>query len=118
MVRILDPILRLLGIGPSASTLTIVGMTLGIAYGGGLIIQEAASGRLDKQDVLFSLSLMGLCHSLIEDTLALSLIGADLSGTLWARVAFSLMAVFLLVKVVSRLSELTLERFFVRPPTL
>ena len=39
MVRILDPILRLLGIGPSASTLTIVGMTLGIAYA------EASSSR-------------------------------------------------------------------------
>ncbi len=116
MTRLLTPVLRLLGIGPSACTLTIVGMTLGLAYGGGLIIQESVSGRVDRQDVLFSLTLMGLCHSLLEDTLAVAITGANLSGILWARLVFSLMVVFLLVKLISRLSEKTLNWFFLRPP--
>ncbi len=115
MTRFLTPVLRLLGIGPSACTLTIVGMTLGLGYGGGLIIQESVSGRVDRQDVLFSLTLMGLCHSLFEDTLAVSITGAHFSGILWARLIFSLIAVFLLVNVISRLSEKTLNSFFIRP---
>jgi hypothetical protein len=91
-------------------------MTLGIAYGGGLIIQESVSGRVDRRDVLFSLVLMGLCHSLFEDTLAVAVTGADFSGILGARLVFSLMAVFLLVKLVSCLSEKTINLFFLRPP--
>ena len=116
MTRLLTPVLRLLGIGPSACMLTIVGMTLGLAYGGGLIIQESVSGRVDRRDVLFSLALMGLCHSLFEDTLAVAFTGADFSGILLARMVFSLMAVFLLVKLISRLSEKALNLFFLRPP--
>ncbi len=117
MVRVLSPVLRLLGIGPSACTITIVGMTLGIAYGGGMIVQEAVSGRASRRDVLFSLSLMGLCHSVIEDTLVMALIGSHVSGILWARLVFSLTVVFFLVKLISRISEANLERVFVRPPS-
>ncbi len=116
MARLLTPFLKLLGIGASACMLTIIGMTLGIAYGGGLIIQESVSGRVDRRDVLFSLVLMGLCHSLFEDTLAVAVTGADFSGILGARLVFSLMAVFLLVKLVSCLSEKTINLFFLRPP--
>jgi hypothetical protein len=116
MTRLLTPVLRLLGIGPSACTLTIVGMTLGLGYGGGLIIRESLSGRVDRRDVLFSLALMGLCHSLFDDTLVAAVSGADFSGILWARLLFSLAAVFLLVKLVSCLSEKTIDSFFVRQP--
>jgi hypothetical protein len=116
MTKLLTPVLRLLGIGSSACTLTIIGMTLGIGYGGGLIIQESVSGRVDRRDVLFSLVLMGLCHSLFEDTLAVAVTGADFSGILWARMVFSLIVVFLLVKLVSCLSEKTINLLFLRPP--
>ncbi len=116
MTRLLAPVLRLLGIGSSACTLTIVGMTMGIAYGGGLIIRESVSGRVDRRDVLFSLALMGLCHSLFEDTLAVAVTGADFSGILAARMVFSLIVVYLLVKLISRLSEKTINLFFLRPP--
>lgn len=116
LIRILNPVLKVLGIGPSASTITIIGMTLGLAYGGGLIIQEAVSGRIGKRDVLFSLTLMGLSHSLIEDTALAAILGGDLSGILWGRVVFALIVVFFLVRLISRLPTPTLERFFVRPP--
>ncbi len=117
MVRVLNPVLRLLGIGPSACTITIVGMTLGIGYGGGMIVQEAVSGRVGRRDVLFSLTLMALCHSIIEDTLVMAVIGSHVSGILWARLLFALTAVFFLVRLISRISEASLERIFVRPPS-
>ncbi len=112
MVRCLEPILRLLGIGKSAATLTIVGMTLGVAYGGGLIIQQAQSGAIGKRDIFFSLSLMGLCHSILEDTFLMTLLGGHLSGVLWGRVLFSLACTYVLVKWVSRISDAAFSRFF------
>lgn len=113
MVRCLEPVLRLLGIGKSAAPLTIVGMTLGIAYGGALIIQQAQSGAIGKRDIFFSLSLMGLCHSILEDTFLMTLLGGHLSGVLWGRVLFSLACTHLLVKCLSGISDAAFGRFFV-----
>lgn len=114
IARCLRPVLAILGIGPAASTVTIVGMTLGLAYGGGLIIQEARSGRLNKKDILFSLTLMGLCHSIIEDTIVMAVLGAQLSGILFGRVVFTLLGVFLIVRIVAVLSETAFDRFLFR----
>ena len=108
--RLLRPVLRLIGIGPAASGITVAGLTLGVAYGGGLIIHEAKSGRVDKRDVFFSLTLMGLCHSLIEDTLLMAMLGAQLSGILWARLVFALLATALLVKFSARLAPQLADR--------
>ncbi|WP_419788246.1 nucleoside recognition domain-containing protein [Pseudodesulfovibrio sp.] len=105
MNRILRPILKQIGIGPKASAITVIGLTMGISYGGGLIINESKSGRVSKEDVFYSLTLMGLCHSLIEDTLLLLLIGGHVSGILWGRMIFALLAMTVVVHVVRRLPQ-------------
>ena len=109
--KILRPILKLMGIGPKASAITVIGNTMGIAYGGGLIIHEARSGHIDKKDVFYSLTLMGLSHSLIEDTLLMVMIGGHLSGLLCARVGYSILVVTLLVKVTTRLPTAFCDKF-------
>lgn len=97
---ILRPVLNLIGIGPKASAITVIGLTMGVSYGGGLIISEAKSGSIGKEDVFYSLTLMGLCHSLIEDTLLIMLIGGHLSGILWARLLFAIVATAGIVQLV------------------
>ncbi len=114
MTRLLEPVLALLGMSRAAAPITIVGMTLGLSYGGGLIIQEAQSGRLDKKDIFASVALMGLCHSIFEDTLLLMVIGAHVSGIFWGRILFSLVAIFLLARLVKFLPQTIFERYFVR----
>jgi hypothetical protein len=109
--KILRPILKLMGIGPKASAITVIGNTMGIAYGGGLIIHEARSGHIDKKDVFYSLTLMGLSHGLIEDTLLMVMIGGHLSGLLCARVGYSILVVTLLVKVTKRLPTAFCDKF-------
>lgn len=109
--KILRPILKLMGIGPKASAITVIGNTMGIAYGGGLITHEARSGHIDKKDVFYSLTLMGLSHSLIEDTLLMVMIGGHLSGLLCARVGYSILVVTLLVKVTKRLPTAFCDKF-------
>jgi len=90
---LLTPFLKLMGIGRAAATVTVIGMTLGLAYGGGLIIHETRAGHISKKDVFAAVSLMSLSHALIEDTLLLTLIGASAWGTLGARLLFSLLLV-------------------------
>lgn len=102
---LLRPLLKLMGIGPKASALTVVGLTMGLSYGGGLIIHETKSGQIDKKDVFYSLTLMGLCHSLIEDTFLLLMIGGHVSGLFWGRLIFSIVIVALLVQITKILPQ-------------
>jgi hypothetical protein len=109
--RMLRPALALVGIGQGASTVTMIGLTLGIAYGGGLIIHQAKSGSVPPRDLFFSITLMGLSHSLIEDTLLMIMVGAHISGVLLARIVFSLAAVAVIAGVCRRLPKSWAERF-------
>ncbi|EPC02344.1 membrane protein [Litchfieldella anticariensis FP35 = DSM 16096] len=97
--KLLYPLLRLLGVGSSAANITVIGITLGLSFGAGLLLREAHSGRLMPRDIVLTLSFLGLCHSLIEDTLLIMLLGADLSGILWARLGFALVVIALLARL-------------------
>jgi hypothetical protein len=110
----LEPLLQTMGIGKEAAPLAMIGMTMGLAYGGGLIIKEAKSGLLGKKDVFLSLSLMGLSHSLIEDTLLIVAMGASLIGILVGRILFTLVAMMLLIRCIRYVSTPVFNRFFVR----
>jgi len=109
----LEPILKYLGMSKDAAPVTIIGMTLGLAYGGGLIIKEVKSGYLSKKDAFLSLSLMGLSHSLIEDTLLMLAIGSSLVGILFARILFTITVMVILIKFITYLSKNRFERYFV-----
>lgn len=97
--RILSPVLPMFGMGRKAAPVTVVGMVMGLSYGGALIIRETKSGRMGKGEVFYSMALMGLCHGLVEDTLLMMAIGGRLGGILWGRILFSLLAVFMLVRL-------------------
>jgi hypothetical protein len=114
LTRILEPVLRMMGMSKDAAPITIIGMTMGIGYGGGLIIQEAQSGALSKKDIFFSLSFMGLMHSMIEDTLLMLLLGGHISGVLIFRFLFAMLVIFVMVRLMRRVSYRTFSRYFFR----
>lgn len=111
LTRMLAPVLRIAGIAPQATALTMVGVLLGLAYGGGLILREAQAGHLAPRDIFQSLAFMGLCHSLIEDTLFMLALGADISGVLIGRVLFTLAVMALVARLLPRIPEPIFFRF-------
>ena len=96
---VLAPLLRLIGIRREAANITIIGTMLGLSYGAGLLIREARNGLLSRRDVFLTMGFLGLCHSIIEDTLLIMLLGADLSGILWARLVFALVVIGVLARL-------------------
>ena len=92
LMRALAPVLRLAGIGRQASHLTAVGLLLGISYGGGLLIKQARCDTLAPRQIFVSCVFMGFAHSIIEDTLIVVALGADLWSVLVGRVVFAILA--------------------------
>lgn len=108
---LLAPVLPLLGLTNKAVNIVLVGMTLGLTYGGGLLIQESKQGLLDVRELFFSVCLLLICHSLIEDTLLVLLLGADIYGVLGLRVLLSLVLIALLVGGLRKRSQAFFTRF-------
>ncbi len=111
IARLLQPVLRLMGIGTMATSMTVTGSLLGISYGGALILQEVRSGKVSARDVFLSLCFMCICHSLIEDTLFVMAFGGHWSGLLVGRFLFALLLTGLLARLVHRLPARTVECF-------
>ena len=111
----LQPLLRLIGLSKNTTSITIIGALLGIIYGGGLLINEAKSGKVNKTEIFGSLTLLALMHSMIEDTILIMLMGAHISGALLFRMLFALLLTSLIISLVKQLSESHLQRFFVYP---
>ncbi len=111
LIFLLSPILRLLGLGEKTATITIIGMNLGLTYGGGLLIGEANKGILSQREIFGAISLIAICHSLIEDTLLVILLGADISGALYLRLVFAFILIGVGMRLIARLSDAVFYRY-------
>jgi hypothetical protein len=87
--RVLYPLMWALGLSRKVAFLWLVANTLGLAYGGGIIVEEARTGRLSKSDVNALNISVALCHSLLEDTILFVAVGAF---ALWITVPRLVMA--------------------------
>lgn len=114
MAILLRPLFRILGISQQATNLTIIGVTLGISFGGGLLINEAEKGHIPARDVFTAVMLLNLLHSLIEDTLLILVIGADFYAIFWGRLIFSVVLVSIIALAMRKLDDSVCEKYFYR----
>jgi len=84
-----SPVMSFLGIDPGLSLTCIVGLTMGVSYGSGLIIKETKEGNYSKRDLFLVAIFISLCHALIEDTLLMASLGAKMIGIFWGRIFFA-----------------------------
>jgi len=117
MIVLLRRPLALVGIGPAATPLTIVGITLGLTFGAGILIREARAGRIPPRDIWAAMTLLGVCHSIIEDTITIMLLGAHIGGVLWARVLFAFVYCALLFWLLRSRSHVFYNRHMVQNET-
>ena len=97
--KILAPPLRFFGISESSMNIIIVGMTIGLQFGGGILIKEVNSAKIDKQSVFLSILMINLIHAIIEDTLLMLAVGGHFSGVIFARIIFGLLISLVMFKI-------------------
>ncbi len=105
MAFLMMPLLKLLKVSKEATNLAIIGITLGLSYGGGLIINETKKGNLTTKDALITVMLLNLLHSVLEDTALVLLMGADLNMVLWARILFSVCVMTIIAQAYTTLAK-------------
>ena len=103
--KAMKPALKWLNISTDMLPLTIIGLTMGIAYGGGLMIEECKQKQFKPKEVFYSMTLMGLFHSIIEDTILMLSMGAHWSGVIVFRTIFAFIITYIIVKFTRRIDE-------------
>lgn len=98
--RIMSPLVKLIGISPKVMPITLIGMTLGLAYGGGLIVAQSREKPLEGRDIFLSLAFLSLFHSIIEDHLLMIAMGAHWFWIFILRLVFTL-GLMILIKHLS-----------------
>lgn len=96
------PVLRISGLSADVAPVTTVGVLLGLTYGGALIIEESAKQNFSARTRFLALSWLSLSHALIEDTLLMMALGADVWIILVGRVLITLLIVAALAKLTNR----------------
>jgi hypothetical protein len=92
---LLKPLMKRLNLPNRAAYPLLAGFFLGIVIGSGVIIAFAREGSLTKRDLMLVLVFLGICHSIIEDTVVFVALGANWWVLIGARFLLGALAVFL-----------------------
>jgi len=97
--RCLRPLLRIVGVESQLAPIATTGVLLGLVYGSALMLEEVRSKNYSARAVFTAMMLVCLMHALIEDTLVVMAIGANVWIVLVGRVPFALLFVYLAIKL-------------------
>ena len=76
-VGFIQPVMQRLNLSSRVAFPFLAGLFLGIVFGSGVIISFAKDGTLTKRDLVIVLVFLGICHSIIEDTVIFAALGAN-----------------------------------------
>ena len=67
LARMLQPVLRLMGMSPRMGVLWLTAAVFGLTYGAAVIVEEAREGHFQKDEIEHLQLSIGINHALIED---------------------------------------------------
>lgn len=94
LTALLYPIIASLGLSRSTSFLWILANTLGLAYGGAVIVEEVSKGYITKKDAALLNISIAQTHSLVEDTILFAALGVGVIWLMIPRLLFSIVTVW------------------------
>jgi len=93
-VGFVQPVMQRLNLSNRVAFPLLAGLFLGIVFGSGVIISYANDDTLTKRDLILVLVFLGICHSIIEDTLIFAALGANWWVLISCRFVLAALATF------------------------
>src|SRR3954449_10872471 len=82
----MTPLTKVIGVQPNASLTLVSGLTIGLAFGAGIMIQAVQEDGVSKKDATLVFIFLVACHAVIEDTLIFIPLGIPVWPLLLIRV--------------------------------
>ncbi|WLD95469.1 nucleoside recognition domain-containing protein [Alkalihalobacillus sp. AL-G] len=95
--RWMSPITRALGMRENTSTTLAAGLTIGLAYGAGVMMQAVKEDGVKKKDLYLAFIFLVSCHAVVEDTLIFIPLGIPV----WPLLIIRLVTAILLTMIVA-----------------
>lgn len=99
------PFTRMLGIQPNTSTTLASGIFFGLAFGAGVMIQEARENGVKKKDLYLVFIFLVACHGIVEDTLIFIPLGIPVLPLLIIRVVTAILLTMAIAYFWNRLEK-------------
>ncbi|MBM7618320.1 hypothetical protein JOC95_000162 [Bacillus tianshenii] len=91
------PFMKLLGMKENTATTMVAGLTIGLAYGAGVMIQAVKEDNVSKKDLTLAFIFLVACHAVVEDTLIFIPLGIPV----WPLLAIRIVTAILLTIAVA-----------------
>ncbi|WP_042222504.1 nucleoside recognition domain-containing protein [Oceanobacillus manasiensis] len=101
----LAPGMRFLGMEKNTSMTMVAGLTIGLAYGAGLMIQAVKEDNVSKKDMSLALIFLVSCHAVVEDTLIFIPLGIPVWPLLLIRLATAILLTMTIAYIWKRLDK-------------
>lgn len=101
----LAPFMRILGMKRNASMPFVAGLTLGLAYGAGVMIQAAKEDNVSKKDMTIAFIFLVACHAVIEDTLIFIPLGIPVLPLLLIRLITAIVLTMVVAYIWNRIDS-------------
>ncbi|NIK12532.1 nucleoside recognition domain-containing protein [Alkalibacillus almallahensis] len=101
----IGPATRLIGVQRNASMTLVAGLTIGLAYGAGMMIQAVKEDGVSKKDMYLVLIFLVTCHAVVEDTLVFIPLGIPVWPLLLIRLTSAIVLTALVAYIWNRLEK-------------
>jgi spore maturation protein SpmB len=88
------PLLRIMGLPANTGFLWMIAYTLGLSYGGAIMINQSEEGRLSRAEADLLNHHIAISHSQLEDTLLFAAMGYNILILVFPRILLSILYVW------------------------
>lgn len=106
----LAPFMKILGMDKSASMTMVAGLTIGLAYGAGLMIQAVKEDGVSKKDMYLALIFLVSCHAVVEDTVVFIPLGIPVLPLLIIRLTTAIVLTIMISLIWNKVEDNRKER--------
>lgn len=93
--KLISPFTRFLGMNSNTSFTLVTGLTIGLTFGAGVMIQAIEEDGVSRKDMILALIFLVTCHAVIEDTLIFIPLGIPVWPLLIIRLVTAIVLTFI-----------------------